>query len=99
MLMKRLAKFCIVGLCNTTITFFTYYLLVEAAHINYMISSIIGYVFGLVNSFIINKRWTFHNIESKVAAQFMRFIFINLISLGANLTILYLNVECLAWTS
>jgi putative flippase GtrA len=91
--MKRFAKFCVVGLCNTIITFLTYYLLVEAAHANYMISSFTGYIFGVANSFAMNKRWTFHNADTRVVPQFIRFIFINIISLGANLSILYLNVE------
>jgi len=91
--MKKFVKFCLVGLCNTFITFYTFYLLSELAGINYILSSFTGYTAGMINSFALNRSWTFHNNNKKVTVQFARFIMVNLIALGINLLVMYIGVE------
>lgn len=94
--MKKFSKFCIVGICNTVITFCIYYMLSEQVGINYMVSSFAGYVAGVANSFTMNRHWTFHSKDCRVLAQFVRFAVINTISLGVNLLVLYICVERIA---
>jgi len=51
--------------------------------IHYIISQVLGYSFGVINSFILNKIWTFESkgTKKKTAIEFLRFIIINIISL------------------
>jgi putative flippase GtrA len=91
--MKKFIKFCFVGISNTAVTFCTFYILSEIFALNYLFSSFIGYVLGVVNSFILNKTWTFHDKNSRFILQFIRFSIVNTISLGINLTIMYVCVE------
>lgn len=93
--MIRLMKFCIVGGINTLITLLVFYLLNKILGINYLVSSVIGYIGGMCNSYILNKRWTFHDKDEKVALQFIKFIIVNSISLGINLLIMYISVDIL----
>lgn len=93
--MKRFVKFCFVGACNTAVTFCMYYLLYGIVGINYILSSFIGYTAGLANSFALNRHWTFRSGDRKAAAQFMRFALVNIVSLGANLLILFICAEWL----
>lgn len=44
---------------NTIITAVTFYLLNTFAHVSYGISNIVGYVLGVINSFLWNRNWVF----------------------------------------
>lgn len=93
--MRRFIKFCIVGGINTAITFCVYYLLAKIIGINYLLSSFVGYATGTLNSFILNKKWTFEDKENRVTIQLLEFTFVNLTSFGVNLFMLYTFVETL----
>lgn len=90
---KKFIKFCVVGIVNTSITFCIFYLLSETMGINYLVSSLLGYIAGVICSFSFNKRWTFNNKDNKAILQFGKFIILNLLSLGINLLILYICVK------
>ena len=52
-------KFSFVGVINTSITLLTIFILMKLFSVSYIISNIIGYAFGFINSFVMNKKWTF----------------------------------------
>jgi putative flippase GtrA len=91
--MIRIIKFCIVGGINTTITLSAFYLLNKIIGVNYAASTVISYSLGIINSYILNKHWTFQDLDKKVFFQLLRFITINLVSLGINLLIMYILVD------
>lgn len=91
--MIRIIKFCIVGGINTTITLSAFYLLNKILGINYAASTIISYSLGIINSYILNKHWTFQDSGKKILSQLLRFITINIISMGINLLIMYILVD------
>lgn len=91
--MIKLIKFCIVGSVNTLITLVTFYILNKILQINYLTSSLLGYVLGMINSYVLNKRWTFQNRDKKIITQFIKFTVVNLISLGINLFVIYILVD------
>ena len=76
---KQFIKFIIVGILNTLLTFLTFKILTDLFHVNDSISNISSYIVGLINSFILNKLWTF---ESKIISlkEFVYFILFFLIS-------------------
>lgn len=91
--MRKFLKFCAVGVGNTAISFCTFYILCEVLGVNYLISSFTGYVVGIINSFILNKKWTFQDSQKKVFYQLIKFITLNIGSLGINLLLMYICVD------
>ena len=55
----QFAKFAIVGVSNTAITFVVYTALLKGAGISYLIASAFGFIAGATNGFLWNRRWTF----------------------------------------
>ena len=51
-------KFIALGVINTLISLIVIYLLMKFG-VNYRLSNLIGYIAGLINSFIFNKIWVF----------------------------------------
>lgn len=68
----RFAKFLAVGVMNTLVTLVVIFLLHEAAGVGEMLSNLVGYVAGLVNSFLWNRRWVFRS-SGPAAAEALRF--------------------------
>lgn len=91
--MKNFLKFCIVGGINTAITFIVFYLFSELLGVNYLLSSSLGYAAGVINSYIMNKKWTFRDRDRNIISQFTKFLLVNLLSLSLNLFIMYLCVD------
>jgi putative flippase GtrA len=81
--LKALSRFSIIGILNTLIDFAVFTIFQSLFGINYLVSQIAGFSFGVVNSFIFNKNWTFQNknANKKTVHEFLQFITINLISL------------------
>jgi putative flippase GtrA len=85
----RFMKFCLVGGSNTLITLLSFYILSTILNVNYILSSMLGYCLGMMNSFILNKRWTFYDSEKRILPQFIKFVVVNSLSLGVNLLVMY----------
>jgi putative flippase GtrA len=91
--MVKLIKFCIVGGINTLISLLTFYVLNKIMGFSYMLSSVIGYACGMINSYILNKTWTFSDTNKRIILQLIKFIFVNGVSLGINLLTMYILVD------
>lgn len=57
----QLFKYGVIGVMNTLITVISFYLLNTWAGVPYGAANIIGYVLGVINSFIWNRQWVFKN--------------------------------------
>ena len=55
----QLLKYGVIGVMNTLITLVSFYLLNTKLGVPYGPSNIIGYVLGVINSFIWNRSWVF----------------------------------------
>lgn len=91
--MIKLIKFCIVGAINTAITLFFFYIFNKILLVNYVISTVVSYSIGMLNSYILNKQWTFYDKDKKILIQLIKFIAVNGISLIVNLIIMHLLVS------
>jgi len=91
--MVKLIKFCIVGAANTIITLFFFYLLNKILLLNYLLSTVVSYLIGMLNSFILNKQWTFYDKDKRILIQLVKFIAVNSISLAVNLIVIHLLVS------
>jgi putative flippase GtrA len=86
---KSLPRFAVVGCINTVVDFAVFFLL-QRLGVNYLICQVAGYSLGLINSFVMNKLWSFESKISQISTslQFVKFIAVNLISLGISLVAL-----------
>jgi putative flippase GtrA len=91
--MVQFIKFALVGILNSAIQYLVFLLLYRLFGTQYLIASIIGYVAGMTNSYILNRRWTFGSRNQQLLTELSRFVVVNLISLGANLCLMFLLVS------
>jgi putative flippase GtrA len=91
--MIKFLKFCAVGVTNTIITLIVFYLINKVLKVNYIVSTSVSYLCGVLNSYYLNRRYTFKDKNSKVLSQFTRFTTVNLVSLSVNLILMYLFVD------
>lgn len=100
-------KFVAVGIVNFLVDYGVLTLLNVVLGWPLVLSNIISYSCGVINSFLLNRYWTFkmklkffsaYNIKLKnktihpvfVSFDFMKFIFVNLVSLGVNTLAVYI---------
>lgn len=57
-------KYCIVGVLNTLVTLGVIYLCKSLLGWNLYVSNALGYVCGVINSFLCNKQWVFKSDKS-----------------------------------
>jgi putative flippase GtrA len=58
-LVGQFVKFGIVGIANTLLTLGVYTVLLKVLGLYYVAASGVGFTVGTVNSFLLNRRWTF----------------------------------------
>lgn len=90
-------KFNAVGLLNTLVDFAVFTLL-SAAGAGYAIAQVISYSAGTANSFILNKKVTFRDRQKADQASFdrmqlVKFILLNLVSLGVSLVLMHVLTD------
>jgi putative flippase GtrA len=81
-------KFGIVGVSNTLLTAGVIWILMKVFHCSDYVSNFIGYIIGLTNSFIWNRKWTFES-KTKVSVTVFKFIVTFAISYAVQLGNLY----------
>lgn len=85
----QFVKFNIVGIMNTAVDFAVFALL-TALGLHHMISQVISYSCGIVNSYLWNKLWTFKQKRAFNSAEALKFLIVNILSLGVSLVFLYI---------
>ena len=87
-LIKKGLKFCITGGLNTIIDFAITTLLNTVLHLNINIAKPIGYICGMANSFVMNKKWTFKTENRATKKELIKFILVNACMLGLSLLLI-----------
>lgn len=80
---KYLSRFSLIGVLNTLVDFCVFTICESLFGIHYTISQILGYSFGIINSFIFNKKWTFRDKTSNkyIYHELIQFVVVNICSL------------------
>lgn len=91
-MVMQFLKFGLVGVLNTSMHYAIFFLLFSFFGLHYMMSSAIGYASGLLNSYFLNRIWTFRSRYCNKKKEFAKFVFVNGVSLGVNLAVLKLLV-------
>ena len=89
---EQFAKFGMVGVLNTIITISVIFIFMKLFHVSYIISNAVGYLFGFINSFILNKIWTFKSKKS-IGSESFFFVLIFIICYSLQLILLVILKE------
>ncbi len=90
---KQAVKYGLVGLSNTAITLLIIFLLSNLLNFHYMVANAIGYTAGFINSFILNRAWTFQASHNSWHFQFFKFLGVTAVCYALQLGFLYLLVD------
>lgn len=85
----QFARYAIVGVINTVVTLVVIFLCKTFLNINPLVANAIGYVAGLINSFIWNKRWVFRT-SGRYVSEAVRFAIGFLVCYGLQLLAVWL---------
>ena len=88
-LFGQILRFGAVGFLNTAIDFALFTLALKVFILPELVSQAIGYGGGVINSFFVNRIFTFKARHVRSVGAFSLFVLINLVSLGVSLLVLY----------
>ena len=88
-------KFTFVGCLNTAIDWAIYFLILKyfpnESNLFYMAAKSFSYFCGIINSFLLNRYWTFNAGDTRhEGIRFIRFVVVNTFSLSINSLIVYI---------
>jgi putative flippase GtrA len=89
---RQFLKYGVVGASNTILTFVIYSVLV-LLHVDYLAALVLGYFVGSLNSYILNRRWTFRAGHLAHTVAGTRFAVVQACAIVANLALLYVFVH------
>lgn len=94
---RRAVRFGLVGVVNTAIDFSLFYLLHYIFSIGYLIANLIAFLTASVNSYLLNRRWTFKSTAVDVHREFFQYTMVLAIGFAINEGTLYYLVSRLGW--
>ncbi len=91
----QLFKFAAVGCVNTFIDWAVYFSILKLfpgeSVIFYSVAKAFSYFCGIINSFLLNRSWTFKGASNEnEAGRFIKFVVVNAVGLGINSTFIYI---------
>lgn len=90
----KIIRFIVSGGIATVINVSALYFFAHFLHIWYLWSAVLGYIFGTVISFILQKLWTFRNASREnMHTQFIFFVGTGILGVFVNTGLVYLLVE------
>jgi len=89
---EQLAKFGVVGATGYLVNLGVYVLL-RRAGVHYIPAAIGSFAVAVSNNYAWNRVWTFRRQRGHMAYQGLRFLVVSLVTLGANVAILYALVH------
>jgi putative flippase GtrA len=90
---RHFIKYGIVGASNTILTFVIYTALIKGLGVHYLVALLIGYVVGSLNSYVLNRRWTFRAGHVAHSTAGTRFAVVQVCAIAANEGLLYVFVH------
>jgi putative flippase GtrA len=96
-------RFVLVGCANLVVSLSAFYLcyrylpLGAASSMQGAVANVLSYAAGMLNSFVLNRIWTFRAGEGRVGTQAWRFTLVNLVSLAGSTLVVHALVDRLHW--
>lgn len=89
---SQFGKFIFIGMLSTIINYGIFYTMLRLGNINYIISSVLGYLSGVFFGFYFNKNWSF-TFRSKSPLVFIKYMSAYLFSLLVSVILLKVLVD------
>jgi putative flippase GtrA len=89
---RQFVKYGVVGASNTVLTFVVYTVLVTLG-LEYLVAVVLGYCVGSLNSYILNRHWTFQARDIAHTTAGTRFAIVQAFAIAANVLLLYVFVH------
>lgn len=88
--LKRMIRFGLVGVSNTAVDFIVFYVATTFLGINVYFSQVASYSIATLNSYVLNKNWTFRSKGGDIKKEFIKFLAVNLTSLSLSLVLMWI---------
>jgi len=88
----RIFKFGLVGIINTSVFFIFFFILFNLVKLHYLVATSVAYILATINSFIINRSWTFESYGD-TNRKFVKFVFVNIASIIVNSVLMFIFVD------
>jgi putative flippase GtrA len=92
---RNFVLYAFIGVTGVTIDFLIFTFLVKVLGLYYVISNLISVSFGLVNNFILNRRYNF-KVYNKPVHRFMSFYFIGITGIAISTLLIHVLTETLS---
>ncbi|HXK77592.1 MAG TPA: GtrA family protein [Oscillospiraceae bacterium] len=89
---KQFIRFCLIGVLNTAVDY-AVFSAVSLFSENIYLAQTCGYAAGVLNSYTLNRKWTFDTQGKFFSPEFVKFIVVNLVSYAASLGALWLLAD------
>src|SRR5438046_252776 len=86
---RQFFKFGVVGALNTVLDYVLFTVMVVYGHVFYLAANAISFSIALVNSYILNRKWTFRSQRQDWKGEGVRYAIVYLIGLGLSELILF----------
>jgi putative flippase GtrA len=92
-MVRQLVKYGVVGASNTILTFVVYSFLVLTLGVDYLLALVLGYIVGSLNSYVLNRHWTFRARDIAHTTAGTRFALVQVCAIAVNEALLYVFVH------
>ena len=89
-------RYAVVGVIGTVLHIGSLIGLVEWFNVDVVVSSVIGFIFALLVSYVLNRVWVFKS-NRKHGPAMTRYVLVSLTGLSLNVGIMYLIADILHW--
>ena len=96
-LSRQFMAFCLIGVVNSTIHYVVFLFLFRVLGGPMLPASGLAYGCGLLNSYFMNRHWTFRSVQRRSISEFARFTLVNVVALATNLVGLQVLVDRGGW--
>jgi putative flippase GtrA len=91
-MVRQFVKYGVVGASNTILTFVVYSVLVTVG-VDYLLAIVLGYTIGSLNSYVLNRLWTFRAGDIAHTTAGTRFGIVQACAIAVNVVLLYVFVH------
>lgn len=92
---EKVGKFALVGVVNTLLDMGLFALLAQLLGVNVYLSQCISFSAGVLNSYLLNRSWTFRTKEAFWSPALVRFLLLNVAMLAVSTAIIWLFYDLL----
>lgn len=89
-------RFLAVGLVSTAVNALMFFMLLTWLHVDYRISSVAGFLSGVVIGYVLNKRWTYSSSAPSSARTLVAYGSVYVVSMILSLAVIQTLVEGLS---